>query len=637
MPTGARGSRRRAVASIWLQDGRVSPIDRRGSGDRRRLLDRRRGNATCGSAGSAAGSRTCARPTRLDGDGLHAGRRAGAEQRLRGAPESRRHGVGRHAERRRQPVQRRPVHDLHDRRRPRVEHDLVDRRRPGRNDVVWHAEWRECLRARSMAELIREGRTAVERRRLPDRRRGRRRVGRNGERSGVRERWASRSAEESCRPSSREPIAGLAADERGSIWIATSNHVAACPSREAPARRAHRMPMCDRTACPTDCTASKASGVTDRSSPMPRPDLVLARPRALDDRPRVRGGRIGAGDRARRVRVGRRHARRSARRGSDPGGPAAADVHLRRPESVRARARAVPLSARRLRRRLERARHHAFDGLHESRSRPVPLSRHGVEQRRSSGAAPKPPSASRSLRVSGRRPGFSSAAWSRSCSDRPASTASACTRSRAGSTSGSRSGWRSGRASRRICTTRCCRVWSARRCSCTSPPTMCRPIHRRGRRSIACSQLMGTGHRRGPQRRARSALAGGWRRRSRAGVLPDAAGARGRGQVDFRVIVEGRPRPLHPLIRDEVYRIGREALVNAVRHSGGQKIEVEIEYAAAHVRRARSRRWARHRRAGAARGPRRALGARRACASAPNASAPGSRCGAAPAPAPRSS
>ena len=54
--------------------------------------------------------------------------------------------------------------------------------------------------------------------------------------------------------------------------------------------------------------------------------------------------------------------------------------------------------------------------------------------------------------------------------------------------------------------------------------------------------------------------------------------------VEFRVIVEGRSRPLHPVTRDEVYRIGREALSNAVRHSGAQKIEVEIDYTAAHVR-----------------------------------------------------
>jgi ligand-binding sensor domain-containing protein/signal transduction histidine kinase len=46
----------------------------------------------------------------------------------------------------------------------------------------------------------------------------------------------------------------------------------------------------------------------------------------------------------------------------------------------------------------------------------------------------------------------------------------------------------------------------------------------------------------------------------------------------FRVAVEGRSRPLHPVFRDEVYRIGREATINAFRHSGARIIEVEIEY-----------------------------------------------------------
>ncbi len=50
-------------------------------------------------------------------------------------------------------------------------------------------------------------------------------------------------------------------------------------------------------------------------------------------------------------------------------------------------------------------------------------------------------------------------------------------------------------------------------------------------------------------------------------------------EVEFRVIVDGRPRTLHPAIRDEVYRIGREAVVNAFRHSGAGRIEVELEYA----------------------------------------------------------
>ena len=50
--------------------------------------------------------------------------------------------------------------------------------------------------------------------------------------------------------------------------------------------------------------------------------------------------------------------------------------------------------------------------------------------------------------------------------------------------------------------------------------------------------------------------------------------------VDFRVIVEGKHRPLHPLIRDEVYRIAREAIINAFRHANATKIEVGMEYTA---------------------------------------------------------
>jgi len=55
-------------------------------------------------------------------------------------------------------------------------------------------------------------------------------------------------------------------------------------------------------------------------------------------------------------------------------------------------------------------------------------------------------------------------------------------------------------------------------------------------------------------------------------------------QIEFRVIVEGAPRPLRPVIRDEVYLIGHEALSNAFRHSHASDIEVELEYAASHLR-----------------------------------------------------
>ena len=56
------------------------------------------------------------------------------------------------------------------------------------------------------------------------------------------------------------------------------------------------------------------------------------------------------------------------------------------------------------------------------------------------------------------------------------------------------------------------------------------------------------------------------------------------GQARYRVIVQGKPRPLNPMIRDDVFRIAREALVNACRHSGAQAIEAEIEYAAGSLR-----------------------------------------------------
>jgi len=52
----------------------------------------------------------------------------------------------------------------------------------------------------------------------------------------------------------------------------------------------------------------------------------------------------------------------------------------------------------------------------------------------------------------------------------------------------------------------------------------------------------------------------------------------GANEPEFKVVVEGSLRTLHPFIRDEVYRIGREALVNAFRHSDANRIEVELEY-----------------------------------------------------------
>jgi signal transduction histidine kinase len=54
--------------------------------------------------------------------------------------------------------------------------------------------------------------------------------------------------------------------------------------------------------------------------------------------------------------------------------------------------------------------------------------------------------------------------------------------------------------------------------------------------------------------------------------------------VEFRIIVHGDRRPLHPGLRDEVYRIGREALINAFRHARAKRIEVELKYSARRLR-----------------------------------------------------
>jgi signal transduction histidine kinase len=48
--------------------------------------------------------------------------------------------------------------------------------------------------------------------------------------------------------------------------------------------------------------------------------------------------------------------------------------------------------------------------------------------------------------------------------------------------------------------------------------------------------------------------------------------------AEFTVTVEGTARNLHPILRDEVYRIAAEALRNAFRHARAKRIEVELRY-----------------------------------------------------------
>jgi signal transduction histidine kinase len=49
-------------------------------------------------------------------------------------------------------------------------------------------------------------------------------------------------------------------------------------------------------------------------------------------------------------------------------------------------------------------------------------------------------------------------------------------------------------------------------------------------------------------------------------------------EAEFHLFVEGQQKPLNPLLRDEIYRIGREGLSNAFRHAQANRVELELSY-----------------------------------------------------------
>jgi signal transduction histidine kinase len=58
----------------------------------------------------------------------------------------------------------------------------------------------------------------------------------------------------------------------------------------------------------------------------------------------------------------------------------------------------------------------------------------------------------------------------------------------------------------------------------------------------------------------------------------------GRQRAGFRIALEGKALPLRSTIRDDVYRIGREALINAFRHSNAANIDLHLEYSPSQLR-----------------------------------------------------
>jgi signal transduction histidine kinase len=55
-------------------------------------------------------------------------------------------------------------------------------------------------------------------------------------------------------------------------------------------------------------------------------------------------------------------------------------------------------------------------------------------------------------------------------------------------------------------------------------------------------------------------------------------------EAGFRVVVLGPEKKLRAGLLDEIYRIGREAIVNACRHSQAKEIETEVEYRPSELR-----------------------------------------------------
>jgi signal transduction histidine kinase len=52
----------------------------------------------------------------------------------------------------------------------------------------------------------------------------------------------------------------------------------------------------------------------------------------------------------------------------------------------------------------------------------------------------------------------------------------------------------------------------------------------------------------------------------------------GHSASTFRLLVEGTPEPLHPILQEDLYHIAREAVGNAFRHARAKSIEVDVRF-----------------------------------------------------------
>ena len=56
------------------------------------------------------------------------------------------------------------------------------------------------------------------------------------------------------------------------------------------------------------------------------------------------------------------------------------------------------------------------------------------------------------------------------------------------------------------------------------------------------------------------------------------------GGMSVSVVAQGQSRALHPIVRDEIYRIAHEAIRNAYQHSGATRLDISVEYTPGELR-----------------------------------------------------